>query len=352
MSPTFTEYTPRTEPVLATGAAPAARDDWAVVRRAVEALRAYWWVVLGVPLLAGVIVIGRALRAERTYTAAASFMPDSRRSGGGGLSGLAAQFGVSLPGSDGGQSPAFYAELARSRSVLAEIAADRFTLEDRRTGTYAQLFGIVGESPAHVEASVIERLSRQVSSSIAQKMGVVQVGVTTTSAALSQQIADSLVAVINRFNLERRQSQAVAERHFAERRMAEARLELRTAEQRLLAFLQSNRIRSAPDLSLEEDRLMREVGMRQSVYSSIAQSYEQARIDAVRDTPVITIVEPPVLPLKPDPRGLVGKALLCLVLGGAAGAVLAMALDARARQAAARRLPRRVGAESVAATAR
>jgi hypothetical protein len=47
----------------------------------------------------------------------------------------------------------------------------------------------------------------------------------------------------------------------------------------------------------------------------------------VRNTPVVSIVERPREPVRPDPRGLVKKALLGLILGGVLGMVLAFLRD-------------------------
>jgi len=89
-----------------------------------------------------------------------------------------------------------------------------------------------------------------------------------------------------------RQSQAAAERGFTEERMAEAQEELRAAENELQRFLQNNRqFQNSPELVFQHDRLQRRVAMRQQVYTSLVQSYEQARIDEVPNTPVITVVE-------------------------------------------------------------
>jgi uncharacterized protein involved in exopolysaccharide biosynthesis len=99
------------------------------------------------------------------------------------------------------------------------------------------------------------------------------------------------VELLNEFNLETRQSQALEEGRFVSARMAEAQEELREAEEALKTFLQQNRqFRNSPELVFEHDRLQRQVAMRQEIFTSLAQSHEQSRIDAVRDTPVITVI--------------------------------------------------------------
>jgi hypothetical protein len=51
----------------------------------------------------------------------------------------------------------------------------------------------------------------------------------------------------------------------------------------------------------------------------LAQAYEQARIEEVRNTPVITVVESPELPAIHDPRGRALMGLLGIFLGGVLG---------------------------------
>ena len=81
---------------------------------------------------------------------------------------------------------------------------------------------------------------------------------------------------MNIFNLNNRQQQAGAERAFIEKRLADAQSQLSNAENNLQAFLTENRdFRSSPTLQLEFDRLNRTVASRQSLYNSLAASYEQ-----------------------------------------------------------------------------
>src|SRR5205814_260548 len=117
------------------------------------------------------------------------------------------------------------------------------------------------------------------------------------------------------FNTKRRQTQAAVERQFIEARLAEVRDEVATAEERLARFLRTNRLfQTSPELGFEHDRLDREVMLRQQLYTSLVQAYEQARIDEVRNTPVIVVVEQPRRPVKPESRGLLVKALVSLIL--------------------------------------
>jgi uncharacterized protein involved in exopolysaccharide biosynthesis len=125
---------------------------------------------------------------------------------------------------------------------------------------------------------------------------------------------------MQQFNLETRRSQAQAERVFLETRVGAARDELTQAEGKLQAFLQQNRqFENSPELQFEFDRLQRDVSMRQEVYTGLVQAFEEAKIREVRDTPVVTVIEHPVLPAQREPRGTFLKGLLGLILGGMLG---------------------------------
>jgi hypothetical protein len=56
----------------------------------------------------------------------------------------------------------------------------------------------------------------------------------------------------------------------------------------------------------------------------LQQTAEQARMDAVRDTPVLTVVESADIPPRVDSRGRIKFGLLGLFLGGALGVGLAL----------------------------
>jgi uncharacterized protein involved in exopolysaccharide biosynthesis len=286
--------------------------------------------LLGWTLAGFLLTVGISLILPRSYTARSSFMPQARTQAGG-LSGLAAQFGFTLPLStnDGGQSPAFYADLVKSRSILGGVVDSQFDYQTSAgpvRGSLVDFYKSKGSTPALRRDAAIRRLADDIDATTVQKTGVVNMEVTVRQPALALQINQRLLDLINQFNLRTRQSQAAQERRFTERRLAEVRQDLRSAEDRLQQFLQRNRdIRNSPDLTFQADRLQREVTMQQQVFTTLAQAYEQAKIEEVRDTPVITVVERPELPARPDRRGLIGKGLLGLLLGLTIGIAWAFA---------------------------
>jgi uncharacterized protein involved in exopolysaccharide biosynthesis len=283
--------------------------------------------ILGTGLVAFVLVAAIALIRPRTYTSTARFMPQTSEGALSRLSGLAATFGVSVPLSDAGSSPAFYADMLKSRDILRRTAETPYafaTRGDSLHGNLIDLFEVRGDNPAARRDAAAKELLESIEVTVGRETGTIDLEVSTPWAELSQQVAARMIRLVSDFNLHRRQTKAGAERRFVEARVAEAQDSLRAAEARLEGFLQRNRdYRNSPQLLFTFDRLDREVNMQQQVYTSLAQSYEAARIDEVRNTPVITLVEPPDLPAKPDPRLALLKGMLAGLLGLALGAFFA-----------------------------
>jgi uncharacterized protein involved in exopolysaccharide biosynthesis len=258
------------------------------------------------------------------WTTSASFMPQGAR-GQSQLSGIAQQFG--LGGGDAGQSSAFYMDLVESRSLLAAVANHEYTMRTDSgvlTGTIDKIYGIRTTNPAVRKARMVDAVKGQVEKNANPRTGVITVKVHSRTPEMAVQIARNILDEVNRFNLNRRQAQAGAERSFVEKRLGEAQMELRQAEENLQSFLTENReFKSSPSLQLEFDRLNRTVSMRQQLYNGLAQSYEQAKIEEVRDLPVITVVEPPETPISPDAHGGARKTLIGIAIGVGIGIVIA-----------------------------
>lgn len=273
-------------------------------------------IVIG--LLGAVIGVAPTLWERDAYTAVASFSPEGADTPRAGLSALAGQFGISVPTAGANKSPLFYSDLLKSRVILSSFANDTFVVAEQGGArkSLTELFEIETKSSDGIRESTVIKLSSAISSRVDLNTGSIVLSVTTPWRSVSVAIAERLLNRVNEFNLKTRQSQAANERRFVDGRLAEARGVLREAEDRLERFLASNRQAGSPELTFQRDRLGREVDMRQSVVSTLTQSYEEVRIREVRDTPLITVVEPPAASILPASK----NRLLRLLLGGMLGA--------------------------------
>ena len=292
--------------------AAATEGDGSLIQIAALVLQ-YRRVLVLVPLICSAIVTGVTLLLPKKYTTTVSFAPVSPTIASG-IGGLASQLGVSLPGIDASQSPDFYADLLESPEVLRRLALTEYKVSDGADtlkGTFVDLYGIEEGDPGKTLAEAIRVLDKKILSiGFNRQTSIVSVDVKTTWRDLSYEVAARLLELVNDFNLNRLQLQASQERRFLGERLDTARAELRRAEGALEEFLQRNRsYPNSPALLFEHDRLQREAGLRQEVYSMLTQGYEQARMQAVRNTPSISLIDHPAPALRYDPRHIALKAL-------------------------------------------
>jgi uncharacterized protein involved in exopolysaccharide biosynthesis len=284
----------------------------------VNVLLRYRLSIILIPLLFMAAGVALSMSQPRLYRADGAFMLQDATNGRTRVSGLAAQFGVSVAG--GAQDvPQLYADLLVSRRFMRQLARTRFEFTaggTRHSGTPDRIFGIEETTPQRREWATLEMLRNSVSSDVNPMTGVVSVAVSTPWPAFSEQIGQRILEMVTQFNVSTRQSQAAAERRFTEARLNEARGELRSAENALQNFMETNRrFDNAPQLLMRRERLQREVTQRQAVFSLLAEAYERARMDEVRDTPVITVIEGPAGSARAQSRGTLTRGLLMFVLG-------------------------------------
>jgi uncharacterized protein involved in exopolysaccharide biosynthesis len=266
-----------------------------------------------------------------TYTATTTFDLESGTPSDLQANSLASQLG--LVKAQTGPPP--YERLLRSRALLIPISQVFFVVRDsagERRGRIAELFGLKARTAEQRQEKALNviRASIKVGS---DRVGTPALMVTTPWPSLSVQLADSLTGRLNEFNTARQQSKVGRERRFTEARLEEKRVELRAAESRMQGFLEANRdYRNSPMLSFQFDRLNRELQLKQSLYNTLATAVETARIDEVRNAPVISVIEPAyVPPVLDEPRSwlpsLPMKGIVRIVLALFLGIFLAFARE-------------------------
>jgi len=287
--------------------------------------------IVSLPLVGLVLFALVAFVLPRPYTATTSFLPEGATDQTAGIADLAAQFGFNLSVSQSAQSPQFYVHLLQTHDLLGKTVETRYdfatkldeTADDRKSGNLVELYGLRWGSRAEKVDEAIDRLSENLRVRVGDESGVVSMEVTMPWAELARDVSARMIELVSEYNLQTRMSRASEERQFIEGRLHEVEADLTAAEDSLEEFLRRNRrYDQSPDLRFTYDRLYRRVQLQQQVYASLAESYENSKIEEVRDTPVFTIVEPPTTPARADSRSVIGWGL-----GGFfAGLVIALIL--------------------------
>jgi uncharacterized protein involved in exopolysaccharide biosynthesis len=297
--------------------------------------------ILAFAVVGGVLAMIVLLLQRPVYTGKTSFTPENSSSTSlasslAGLAGLANLAGVGGTSASSSVSPDFFAEVIHSREILRSTLELPFPAPTPAGGSVTQpLYQILrmkGKTTEERLQNGVRELEKRTEVGIDRRTGIVSLAVEMPSRELSASVANRIVELLNRFNLERRQFQSREERRFSGDRLATAERELRQAEQAQLTFLQRNRVYAeSPLLSFEATRLSREVQLKQEVFLTLTKSYEQARINEVRDTPVLTVIDSAIPPVRRTrPRRAVGT-IIATLIAGLVGVAAAYAVDYRAR---------------------
>lgn len=274
--------------------------------------------VVSFALAAAVLAGAVSLLLPKTFRADARILPNLNSSGSSSLLALAAGSGLAdlLGGQLGAaENPILtYPEILLSRTVLERTLSAAFS--SRRI-----IDALDVSEPTQRER--LDKATRVLRSSIDvranPRSGLISVAAVTPDSLLSAAIVQGLLDELNRFNLETRTSQGRATREFVEARMQESQRNLAVAEQALATFRASNvHIGVSPQLSLQKDRLERDVAVRTELYQLLARQYEMARIEEKRDTPTFSVIDgprPPVRKYRPKVLVNAGIAGLLAMLG-------------------------------------
>jgi hypothetical protein len=255
-----------------------------------------------------------------------------------GVLGFAAQLG--LGAGAGPTNPMFYEAFLKSRSLQERVTTAQFPLgEHGELRTLEQYWSHKEHPTAKNHIGALRKLARHVETSANPRTQQVAFKVEGPSMRVAKLMADTMLAALNDLVVQVRRKRATAEREFLEGRFYSLADSLRVREEALRRFYEQNRNLSSPQLQFEDRRLRREVERVQSVYAQLGTQLEQARIQEVRDTPALTVLDRPIEPVTKSAPARRLWALAAALLGGALALLLAMAETANLQMQALRLQP-------------
>lgn len=292
------------------------------------------WRTLGLTFGTAAIAAVVSFIVPQWYESGATLVVDTGQQmnlgGGSGLLGIAAQFGFGV--GSGSTNPLFYESLLESRSLLERVTTASFPLgEHGEMRTLEQYWAHTDHPSPRQHFSAIKKLAHHMETSANPRIQQVSFKVAGPSKVVAKLMADTMLAGINDLVVTIRRKHASAEREFLEGRFQALGDSLRAREDVLRQFYERNRNLTSPELVFEEARLRRETERVQSVYAQLGSQLEQARIQEVRDTPTLTVVDAPVEPVRRSSPVRRVWTLTAAILGAALALLFAMA-DAAAQQ--------------------
>jgi len=250
--------------------------------------------------------------AKPVYISSAKIMSSS----GGGVSkvsGLASQFGITLP-TDQSEPNWVYEDIIKSRTLARAMLKRKF--DTNEFGSQKSLLQILTYGNEEPEAGLdtlmilaVDNLLNMIELSENIKTGIYTVSLSTFESQFASELTSALIEEIDRHQREYNKAKTSETRKFIEERIFEIKKELEIAEETLKDFAKSNRrIDNSPLLLLEQQRLAREVSVLTGVFTTLKQQLETTKIEEVKESDYVVVLDPPEAPLyrsKPEKKKMV-----------------------------------------------
>ncbi len=271
------------------------------------------------PLVFGVITAFYVLfMVGPTYVSSAKIMSSSGGSSTSQLQGLAAQFGVAVPGgSEGAQW--VYPEIVKSRTLAKSVLKRKFDTE--KYGPQKSLLQILtyGDEEPTVSIDTLEIHGANAlidMIEIESQGSFYNLSVSTFEPQFAADLCAVLIEELDRHQREYKTEKVKETRLFIEGRIIDIQKELESAEENLKVFRDRNRqIGQSPALLLEQQRLTRETSVLTGVFTTLKQQLEMTKIEEVKESALVQVLDPPEAPLGPNKPKRGRSMLLALMFG-------------------------------------
>ncbi|MCA6478116.1 MAG: lipopolysaccharide biosynthesis protein [Chitinophagaceae bacterium] len=318
-------------------------------------LHSKWVIIVCTGIIGGAIGLGYAWLKKPVYKAMVTFALEDDKQSGGGLSGalgLASSLGFDLGGSAGGAfSGANLIELMKSRKMvekaltnpikvgndsitladrLIEILEKRKKLEEEKIWVGKALFPLGANQGKFnlKQDSLISILYQNVTGdngilSVAQKdkkISIITVEVATIDELFSKVFAESIVKEVSQFYIETKSKKARNNVAILQKQADSVRNELNQAITGV-AVVSDNTFNLNPALNVNRvpsTKRQVDVQANTAILTQLVTNLELAKVALMKETPLIQLIDQPILPLKKDKPGK----LKSLLLGGFFGVFL------------------------------
>ncbi|SEA15393.1 Chain length determinant protein [Porphyromonadaceae bacterium KH3R12] len=320
----------------------------------------------GIFLLIGLFV---ALFSPVKYTAHCTVVPQSGKDGSGGnLGGLAAMMGVNIgTGASGGEtlSPNVYPQIVKSvpftRAIMQtpikveKSEGKEITLYDFYTNKEYQPFNLIGsvkkytiglpfllinairgsdmQEEAHPsdslslptlnkdEERVYQAIQGSMQLNLNPKEGYITIDYTFPEAEAAARITDKVRKTLEQYVMAFKSEKMEDNLAFVQQSFDEAQEDFQQKQDRLAIFQDANRGLTTASARATEQRLRSEYDIAFTVYNELAKQLEQAKLAVKESKPVLTVIEPVVVPVQKSAprRSIIIAGFLFLGLAAAIG---------------------------------
>lgn len=292
----------------------------------------------GIAAVLGVII---ALTTPRQYTVSVTLAPESSKSGGGSLSGIASMLGMGgfSMGSDADAlNVMLYPNIVSSTPFILDLMDTQVkTMEEEQPDTtlagylteytekslmgtvmslpFRAIGGIVSmfktEEPADTvsntvnsfhltkdQSKIVEGIKQLIVANVDKKTGITTVSVTMQDPMVAAMVTDTVVQKLKEHITKYRVSKAEEDCKYWENLNNQRRDEYYAKQKSYAEYVDANKNVVLQSVQIEQERLQNDMNLAYQVYSNVATQLQMARAKVQEAKPVFVIVEPASVPLQ------------------------------------------------------
>ena len=318
--------------------------------------------VAGLAIIVGIVI---ALTTPKQYTVSVTLAPESSKSGGGGLSGIASMLGVGgfNMGSDADAlNVTLYPDIVSSTpfildlmdtpvSTIDEEQPDTTLVGYLKEYTSSSLMGTVMSlpfkaiggimslfkseeevktdiiNPFHLtqeQSQTVDGLKKMIVANVDKKTGVTTVSVTMQDPMVAAILTDTVIVKLKEHITKYRISKAEEDCKYWEELNKIRQDDYYMKQKKYAEYVDANKNVVLQSVRIEQERLQNEMNLAYQVYSSVASQLQMAKAKVQEAKPVFAVVEPASVPLQPSgtSRKMILLGVVFLAVAAAAAWVL------------------------------
>ncbi len=259
-------------------------------------------------IISASIALGLNFLLPVYYKSTATLLPETEK---GKLSALeqfadvAQLAGVKMPGSEVSR---LYPIIVSSETVLRSVIERKYhTSRFPDSVNLIRYFELEEDTPEEDMYEALKKMERLMSTAFESKTGLVEINVEMREPQLAADVLNAIIAELDRFMRLKKVTSASEQRRWVEVRLGQVREELREAEEKLKLFREKNRrVIDSPELLLDQERLLRNVQVKSTIFVELTKQAELAKIEEIKNITVVNVLDPGRPSVKKErPRRLV-----------------------------------------------
>ena len=318
--------------------------------------------VAGLAIIVGIVI---ALTTPKQYTVSVTLAPESSKTGGGGLSGIASMLGVGgfNMGSDADAlNVTLYPDIVSSTpfildlmdtpvSTIDEEQPDTTLVGYLKEYTSSSLMGTIMSlpfkaiggimslfkseeeektdiiNPFHLtqeQSQTVNGLKKMIVANVDKKTGVTTVSVTMQDPMVAAILTDTVIVKLKEHITKYRISKAEEDCKYWEELNKVRQDDYYIKQKKYAEYVDANKNVVLQSVRIEQERLQNEMNLAYQVYSSVASQLQMAKAKVQEAKPVFAVVEPASVPLQPSgtSRKMILLGVVFLAVAAAAAWVL------------------------------